>query len=110
MANIYLVINEPLPWKLPSGVLIQSGYYATYSQKYLPLVGENKKKRVSDKFNAKKMQDSFMPNFIHSLHGWLIALLYQHLFNRLNTWKINDSSFIGLNTDCTHIRQRLITY
>lgn len=82
MAKLLGKLNLPVPWTLPSGVLIQSGYKQTAVEEFKPFVGEKrsfKYRSVTEHFDIKKMQYSLMPNFIHSLDGCAIALLYKFL-------------------------------
>lgn len=67
IGKIYGVINKAVPWKLPSGVSIVTGYWADKELKISPYPGKRIQltyKIPADHLDVSKMRRALMPTFV----------------------------------------------
>ena len=84
--------------KTPSGLLISQSYLKTNEERFEPFTSRKTTISISiidkNKFDKSKQKRAFLPNFVHSLDGATLALLY-NLFSKMT----NGASIAGIH-DC----------
>lgn len=96
IVKIFVKLNMPIPWTLPSGAIISQSYLSSKILKLKPFSFMNSKYNfrtvIKDKFDRTKQSNALMPNLIHSLDASSIAILYDYLSNHniRNVYTIHD--------------------
>lgn len=98
IANLCNELNLPIKWRTPSGLLISQSYLETKERRFEPFTSRKTTISLSiieeNKFNKSKQKTAFLPNFVHSLDGATMALLF-NMFSKMT----NGASIAGIH-DC----------
>lgn len=85
IANIANTLKIPIPWTLPTDLVVNQQYYATKSIKVKPFVYTknllNLTIKDKDKFNELKQKTALMPNLVHTLDAATLCLVVINYFN-----------------------------
>lgn len=80
IVKIFIKLNIPIPWTLPSGAIISQSYLNSKTLKLKPFSFMNFKYNfktiIKNEFYSNKQRNAIMPNLIHSLDASSIAILY----------------------------------
>nr|QWO71367.1 RNA polymerase [Termitomyces sp. DKA19] len=112
IAKVSKILNIPIPWILPNGLVINQQFYDKKTLKVKPFIYTKNLLNLTilDKtqFNHNKQKIALMPNLVHSLDAASLCLVITNYFkqdNNLNFYSIHDcfavpctkvSSMIGL--------------
>nr|QWO71370.1 RNA polymerase [Termitomyces sp. T123] len=112
IAKVSKILNIPIPWILPNGLVIKQQFYDKKTLKIKPFIYTKNLLNLTilDKtqFNHNKQKIALMPNLVHSLDAASLCLVITNYFKQndnLNFYSIHDciavpcskvSSMIGL--------------
>jgi len=86
LASICSTANIPIPWKLPTGLIINQSYMQSKEIRIAPFDYIKHtfqlKVHVKEKLDILKQNRAFMPNLIHSLDATTLAFLIEAYFNK----------------------------
>jgi DNA-directed RNA polymerase len=76
VVNIANTLKIPIPWTLPTGLVVNQQYYATKNIKVKPFAYTknllNLTIKDKDNFNELKQKAALMPNLVHSLDATIL--------------------------------------
>lgn len=91
IATLFITLNLPITWTLPTGLTIKQSYLETISTSITPFMYSkikiNLKVTVKGTFSKNKQITALMPNLIHSLDASSLSLF----FNKFNDMYNSDS-------------------
>lgn len=103
VAKVCAILNIPIIWSLPSGLLVKQGYLEEEEVRIKPFYFDKSRyvlKTVNrKKYNSKKQIRAFMPNLVHSLDGTSLALLLDSFFKEglYNIYTVHDCFGVTAN-------------
>jgi DNA-dependent RNA polymerase len=88
IAKICTTLAIPIPWSLPSGIIVKQSYLATKDVRLKPFTFSKNSflLKIPDKskYNVQRQIRAFMPNLVHSLDATSLAMLVDLYFNSIN--------------------------
>ena len=108
VVNIANTLKIPIPWTLPTGLVVNQQYYATKNIKVKPFAYTknllNLTIKDKDNFNELKQKAALMPNLVHSLDAATLCLVVINYFNQFskdgdqkNFYSIHDCFAVPCN-------------
>jgi DNA-dependent RNA polymerase len=86
IADISNKLKLPIPWILPTGLVVQQQFYATEKIKVKPFIYTKNLLNLTiirkDKFNNGKQKVALMPNLVHSLDAASLCIVINNYFNQ----------------------------
>jgi hypothetical protein len=86
IADISNKLNLPIPWILPTGLVVQQQFFATEKMTVKPFIYTKNKLNLTTinkkKCNDRKQKVALMPNLIHSLDAASLCLVINNYFNQ----------------------------
>ena len=99
VATLLTILELPISWTLPTGLIIKQSYLETKSTTIPPFtyskIKLNLRLSIKDKYDKNKQVRALMPNLIHSLDGSSLSLLFNQFSNLYN----KSSQFYSVH-DC----------
>jgi DNA-directed RNA polymerase len=99
VATLLTILELPISWTLPTGLIIKQSYLETKSTTITPFtyskIKLNLRLSIKDKYDKNKQVRALMPNLIHSLDGSSLSLLFNQFSNLYN----KSSQFYSVH-DC----------
>jgi DNA-dependent RNA polymerase len=104
IAKVSNSLNIPIPWILPTGLVINQQYYDKKTLKVKPFVYQKNLVNITvlnkNKFNKNKQKIALMPNLVHSLDAASLCLVIVNYFkqiNNINFYSIHDCFAVPCN-------------
>lgn len=104
IAKVSNSLNIPIPWILPTGLVINQQYYDKKTLKVKPFVYQKNLVNITvlnkNKFNKNKQKIALMPNLVHSLDAASLCLVIVNYFkqiNNVNFYSIHDCFAVPSN-------------
>jgi DNA-directed RNA polymerase len=98
ISNISNKLEIPIPWVLPTGLVVNQQFYKTKTLKVKPFLYTNNLLNlnimIKDQYNNSKQRLALMPNLIHSLDGASLGLVINNYF------KENENKNFAAIHDC----------
>ena len=96
LRDITKILNKldlPIIWRLPTGLKISQKYLERRSKQIKPFshLNTSLKLTITDKIKIDKLKQgtALMPNLVHSLDASTLSLLYNSLYNSVDTENVN---------------------
>jgi hypothetical protein len=104
IAKVSNSLNIPIPWILPTGLVINQQYFDKKTLKVKPFVYQKNLVNITvlnkNKFNKNKQKIALMPNLVHSLDAASLCLVIVNYFkqiNNVNFYSIHDCFAVPCN-------------
>ena len=116
IAKICTILQMPIVWSLPSGLIVKQGYLEEEEVRIKPFFYDKSKfvlKVTNSKvYNKNKQIRAFMPNLVHSLDAASLALLLDSYFNDglQNIFTVHDCFAVTVNNVSNLLEFLKLTY
>jgi len=104
IADISKKLKIPIPWILPTGLVVQQQFYATEKLKVKPFIYTKNMLNLTtinkNKYNDRKQKVALMPNLVHSLDAASLCIVINNYFNQ-DKFVVNPTPVIS-NTNSTN--------
>lgn len=104
IAKVSNTFKIPIPWELPSGLIVNQQYYHKEKIKVKPFTYTknllNLTVAIKDKYNESKQRVALMPNLVHSLDGASLSLIIENYFKvdaNNNFFSVHDCFAVPCN-------------
>ena len=105
IAKISNSLNIPIPWILPTGLVVKQQFYATKTIKVKPFIYNKNLLNLTitkkNEFNKLKQKTALMPNLVHSLDAASLCIVINNYFNQgglnKNFYSIHDCFAVPCN-------------
>ena len=104
IAKISNTLNIPIPWILPTGLVINQQFYDKKTLKVKPFVYQKNLVNLTvlnkNQFNKNKQKIALMPNLVHSLDAASLCLVIVNYFkenDNINFYSIHDCFAVPCN-------------
>lgn len=117
LATVSTVLQIPIVWSLPSGLLVKQGYLEEEEVRIKPFYFDKSRYVLKilnrqNKYNMKKQIIAFMPNLVHSLDAASLALLLDSYFKYglNNIFTVHDCFGVTANNVSSLLEILKLTY